>query len=63
MNQLFYQLIHNTKSKRWFLLLAVLEDLQQVTANELAQQTGYSIRTINADIKSIKVFFGLSIHI
>ena len=63
MNELFYQLIHDTKTKRWFLLLAALEEQQQVTANELAQQTNYTIRTTNADIKEIKQYFGDSISI
>lgn len=63
MNELFYHLIHDTKTKRWFLLLAALEEQQQATANELAEQTNYSTRTINADIKAIKRYFCDSIKI
>lgn len=57
MNRLFYQLIHNSKAKRWLQILDMLEEQQHMTAHELARQTNYSIRTINEDIKAIKKEF------
>lgn len=63
MNRLFYQLINNSKAKRWLQILDMLEEYQQMTAHELARQTNCSIRTINADIKAMKKEFHETISI
>lgn len=63
MHSLFYQLIFTVKTKRWFELLAVLEEAEQVTAPSLVAHTGFGRRTIMKDIKELKNFFGETIQL
>ncbi|MDB1717858.1 helix-turn-helix domain-containing protein [Enterococcus entomosocium] len=63
MASLFYQLIFNEKTKRWFKLLAVLEEYEQVTAQTLVEHTTYGRRTIMKDIKELKEFFANTIQL
>lgn len=63
MHSLFYQLIFTVKTKRWFELLAVLEEAEQVTAPSLVTHTGFGRRTIMKDIKALKDFFGETIQL
>lgn len=63
MHSLFYQLIFHVKTKRWFELLAVLEENEQTTAPILVAHTGFGRRTIMKDIKELKNFFGETIQL
>ncbi len=63
MNMLFYQLIFNVKTKRWFELLGVLEEAEQTTAPSLVEHTGFGRRTIMNDIKELKDYFGDTIQL
>lgn len=63
MNPLFYQLIFNVKTTRWFELLEILETTEQVTAAILVESTGFGRRTIMKDIKELKVYFGETIQL
>ncbi|BAO08472.1 transcriptional regulator (plasmid) [Enterococcus mundtii QU 25] len=58
MSQLFYHMIYQEKTKRWFTILAQLEESQTVTAKDLADKLSCTPRTIHADIKKIKNYFG-----
>jgi len=60
---LFYQLIFNVKTKRWFELLEVLEETEQTTAPSLVEHTGFGRRTIMKDIKELKDYFGETIQL
>ncbi|OUZ30161.1 hypothetical protein A5885_003342, partial [Enterococcus sp. 8E11_MSG4843] len=61
MNSLFYELLYNGKTKRWFELLDTLEEKEQITTKELGEQTGVASRTIFSDLKKLKSYFGQSI--
>lgn len=63
MDPLFYQLILNTKTKRWLILLEILEQTEEVTAPALVKQTQFSRRTIMKDIKTLKDYFGETIQL
>ncbi|MBO1097677.1 HTH domain-containing protein [Enterococcus casseliflavus] len=61
MTPLFYELLYNGKTKRWFELLDTLEEKEQITTKELGEQTGVASRTIFSDLKKLKSYFGQSI--
>lgn len=63
MNSLFYQLIFNVKTTRWFELLEILEMTEQVTAPIFVESTGFGRRTIMKDIKELKEYFGETIQL
>lgn len=63
MDSLFYQLTLNAKTKRWLILLDILEQTEEVTATSLVKQTQFSRRTIMKDIKTLKEYFGNTIRI
>ncbi|MGM0294549.1 helix-turn-helix domain-containing protein [Enterococcus sp. AZ062] len=63
MQTLFHQLIFTTKTKRWLILLATLEEEEHVIAQNLIEQTGFGRRTILEDLKAIKVYFSDSIQL
>ncbi|MBO1097899.1 HTH domain-containing protein [Enterococcus casseliflavus] len=63
MNSLFYELLYNGKTKRWFELLDTLEEKEQITTKELGEQTGVASRTIFSDLKKLKSYFGQSIRL
>lgn len=57
MKQVFYQLIHQTKTKRWLCIAEHLEEKQTLKAQELADLVGCTERTIRTDIKEMKQYF------
>jgi hypothetical protein len=57
MDNLFYQLIFHTKTKRWFQLLEIIEENEHILAQKLIDQTQVARRTILNDVKEIKEFF------
>ena len=61
MTQLFYHLIHQVKTKRWFGILDRLEATPTLIAQTLARQTQCTKRTIQSDIKEIKAYFDSAI--
>lgn len=61
MNQLFYHLIYQEKTKRWLIILDQFEEKQIMTAKELATKIGCTPRTIQTDIQQIKSYFDTSI--
>jgi hypothetical protein len=61
MNQLFYHLIYNEKTKRWLKMLEQFEESQTVTGKDLATKLSCTQRTIQSDIKQIKQYFDSSI--
>lgn len=60
---LLYALIRKRKTRRWFMILDALEKTQSRTAQELADRTNCTKRTIQTDIRQIKQYFGDSIII
>lgn len=61
MSQLFYHLIYHEKTKRWLLMLEQLEESQTLTGKDLATKLSCTKRTIQSDIKQIKLYFDASI--
>lgn len=57
MHPILDQLIHQPKTKRWFGILALLEEFRPVTSQGLADQVHCTKRTIQSDIKEIKDYF------
>ncbi|WP_429975003.1 helix-turn-helix domain-containing protein [Enterococcus sp. DIV0840c] len=54
---LFYQIVINQKTQRWFRILDRLEQMQVITASDLANQLQCTVRTVQSDIKGMKDFF------
>ena len=63
MESFFYSLIYSSKTKRWFRLLAELEENEQITSSELATKVDCSLRTVHGDVRAITNYFGSSIHL
>ncbi|WP_429974990.1 helix-turn-helix domain-containing protein [Enterococcus sp. DIV0840c] len=61
MGQLFYYMVYQEKNKRWLTILNQLEENLTVTGKELAIELGCTLRTIQSDIKQIKIYFDSSI--
>lgn len=63
MKQIFYQLIHQEKTKRWFSISGHLEEKQTLKAQELADLVGCTQRTIRTDIKEMKQYFSTAVEL
>lgn len=63
MKQIFYQLIHQEKTKRWFSISEHLEEKQTLKAQELADLVGCTQRTIRTDIKEMKQYFSTDVEL
>lgn len=63
MEALFDHLLLNAKTKRWMILLEILEETEEVTAPALVKETQFGRRTIMKDIKALKAYFGETIQL
>lgn len=63
MDDLFYHLLLNAKTKRWLILLEILEETEEVTAPALVKETQFGRRTIMKDIQALKAYFGETIQL
>lgn len=63
MDDLFDHLILNVKTKRWLILLEILEETEEATAPALVKETKFGRRTIMKDIKALKAYFGETIQL
>ncbi|MFP8918484.1 helix-turn-helix domain-containing protein [Enterococcus innesii] len=63
MDDLFDHLLLNAKTKRWLILLEILEETEEVTAPALVKETQIGRRTIMKDIQALKAYFGETIQL